>query len=136
MFEWKRDSYTIFEFDFGMDFDEHCLYRGRQSLTKINNGENVQSQWGKKIESCPSNQPNWNFHYLYGNLLKLHIFHFNDFYMRFDILISKIFFRALQSKIQSQFCKEFSFCLANWFFCESILKIFFFRHFISREIFF
>ena len=33
----KRDRYTIFEFDFGMDSDEHCLCRGRRSLTKINN---------------------------------------------------------------------------------------------------
>ena len=41
------------------------------------------------------------------------IFRSNEFYIHFDILISKIFFRALQSKIQSQFCKEFSFCLAN-----------------------
>ena len=40
----KRDRYTIFEFDFGMDFDEHCSNRGRRSLTKVNDGGNVQSQ--------------------------------------------------------------------------------------------
>ena len=30
-------SITIFEFDFGMDFDENCSYRDRRSLTKVNN---------------------------------------------------------------------------------------------------
>ena len=30
-------SITIFEFDFGMDCDENCSHRGRQSLTKGNN---------------------------------------------------------------------------------------------------
>ena len=30
-------SITIFEFDFGMDFDENCPYRDRRSLTKVDN---------------------------------------------------------------------------------------------------
>ena len=30
----KRDSDTIFEFDFGMDIDEYCLYRGRRKSDK------------------------------------------------------------------------------------------------------
>ena len=33
----KRDGYTIFEFDFGMDFDDDCSTRDRQSLAKVNN---------------------------------------------------------------------------------------------------
>ena len=38
----KRDSNTIFEVDFGMDFDEHCLCRGRRTSDK-------RKQWRK----CP-----------------------------------------------------------------------------------
>ena len=30
-------SITIFEFDFGMDFDENCSYRDRHRLAKVNN---------------------------------------------------------------------------------------------------
>ena len=64
------------------------------------------------------------------------IFRFNESYMHFDILISKTFFRALQAKIQSQFCSEFLFYLINYFQCGKIFLEFIIRHFISREIFF
>ena len=48
----EGSSFTIFEFEFGMDCAENCSSRGRRSLTKANNWGTVQSQWGKKIESC------------------------------------------------------------------------------------
>ena len=41
------------------------------------------------------------------------IFRFNEFCMRFDMLISKYFFHSLQSKIRSRFCNKISFCLTN-----------------------